>query len=545
MKLASAHIRDFKRFTDLTIADLPATAKLVVLVGPNGAGKTSLFEAFNYWVSIARQQYNFDALYHAKAGGNPIPDWNQMLQRIALRFHGAQVLPQAKSQQSIKAFYLRSAYRHEPDFTVDQLTRADDILLDARRPPNLISGEARVSDNYQRIVSASVEALFDPSNRETAAGAIVERLIGRVREGIGRVFDGLTLDGPGRPMQGGTFFFSKGSSTGYHYKNLSGGEKAAFDLLLDFIVKTEAFDDSIFCIDEPELHMHTRLQAQLLDELMRQLPTKCQLWVSTHSIGMTRRAMELHRANPDQVVFLDFGAFDFDQVSVMRPAVVDRAFWKRMFAVALDDLSELLSPREIVFCEGRRESGSSRRTPTFDAAVYRTIFGALHPDTEFVPLGGTTELDRDALLLSTVLSQMLPSIRTWKVFDRDDRSSTEIGELQAAGTRVLDRRDLESYLWDDEILAELAVASGHPSEAPALLAEKQRLIAGLPALGKPVDDIKAISGQMYNECKKCLQLTQCGNNAVDFARITLAPLVKPHTRTYTQLETAIFPNSPP
>lgn len=541
MKLASAQIRDFKRFTDLTINDLPEATRLVVLVGPNGAGKTSLFEAFNYWVSIARQQYTFDALYHAKAGRPAVDDWSQMLQRIDLQFHGAQQInPQARSQQAIKAFYLRSAYRHEPDFTVNQLNRADDMLLDSRRPPNLISGEARVSDNYQRIVSASVEALFDPSNREAAAGQIVERIIGRVREGIGRVFDGLRLEGPGRPMQGGTFFFSKGASTGYHYKNLSGGEKAAFDLLLDFIVKTEAFDDSIFCIDEPELHMHTRLQGRLLDELLRQLPDRCQLWLSTHSIGMTRRAMELYRARPNEVVFLDFGAFDFDQPTVMRPAVIDRVFWKKMFAVALDDLSELVSPREIVFCEGRRESGGARRTPTFDAAVYRTVFGALHPDTEFVPLGGTSEVDRDALQLSAVLTQMLPSIRTWKVFDRDDRSPTEVAELAVSGTRVLGRRDLESYLWDDEILVGLAAASGYPSEAPALLAEKQRLLAQLSQQGKPADDIKAISGQMYNECKRRLRLTQCGNNAVDFARITLASLVKPGTRTYSALEAAVF-----
>jgi len=540
MKLASARIRDFKRFTDLTITDLPASARLVVLVGPNGAGKTSLFEAFNYWVSIARERYSFDPLYHAKTGANSVANWSEMLQRIQLTFHDAEMNPQTRGKEALKAFYLRSAYRHEADFTVDQLNRADDILLDSRRPGTLITGEARVSDNYQRIVSASVEALFDPSNKSVAAGAIVERLVGRVRDGIGRVFEGLKLDGPGRPMQGGTFFFTKGSSAGYHYKNLSGGEKAAFDLLLDFIVKSEAFDNTIFCIDEPELHMHTKLQGKLLEELLVQLPERCQLWLSTHSIGMTRRAMEMHRAKPDEIVFLDFGAFDFDDPSVMKPAVINRAFWKKMFAVALDDLSELVAPNDIVFCEGRREGAGPNRNPTFDAAVYRTIFGARHPDTEFVPLGGTIEIEKDALLLTTVLTRMLPSIRTWKVFDRDDRSGTEIAELAAAGTRVLGRRDLESYLWDDEILSELAASAGHPSEAARLIAEKSRLIATLPSRGMPVDDIKAISGPLYNECKKRLQLTQCGNNAVDFARITLAPLVKPGTATYAELEACVF-----
>lgn len=540
MKLASARIRDFKRFTDLTITDIPSAARLVVLVGPNGAGKTSLFEAFNYWVSIARQRYSFDPLYHAKTGAAPIEDWVKMLERIELTFHDANLNPRTRQQEVLKSFYLRSAYRHEADFTIDQLIRADDMLLDSRHPDTLITREARVSDNYQRIVSSSIEALFDPSNKNIAAGEIVERLVGRVRDGIARVFDGLKLDGPGRPMQGGTFFFTKGTSTGYHYKNLSGGEKAAFDLLLDFIVKSEAFDSTIFCIDEPELHMHTKLQGKLLDELLLQLPENCQLWLSTHSIGMTRRAMELHRSKPNEIVFLDFGAFNFDTPSVMKPAVIDRSFWKNMFAVALDDLSELVAPSEIVFCEGRREGAGPKRNPTFDAAAYRTIFGARHPDTEFVPLGGTIELDKDALLLKTVLTQMLPNIRTWKVFDRDDRSATEVTELAAAGTRVLQRRDLESYLWDDEILTELAKSAGHPTEAVNLIAEKAKLVAALPSRGMPIDDIKAVSGQLYNECKKRLKLTQCGNNAMDFARITLAPLVKPGTSTYAELEACVF-----
>lgn len=542
MKLASAHITDFKRFTDLTITDLPPSARLVVLVGPNGAGKTSLFEAFNYWVSIARERYTFDPLYHAKTGCNSVANWSEMLERIRLRFHDAEINPQTRAKEALKSFYLRSAYRHEPDFTVDHLSRVDDALLDSRRPGTLITGEARVSDNYQRIVSSSVEALFNPANKDVAAGEIVERLVGRVRDGIVRVFDGLEFDGPGRPMQGGSFFFTKGSSSGYHYKNLSGGEKAAFDLLLDFIVKSEAFDDTIFCIDEPELHMHTKLQGKLLEELLLQLPDRCQLWLSTHSIGMTRRAMELHRAKPEEIVFLDFGAFDFDKPSVMRPAVINRAFWKQMFAVALDDLSELVAPSEIVFCEGRREGGGTNRNPTFDAAVYRTIFSASHPDTEFIPLGGTTELEKDALLLTTVLTQMLPSVRTWKLLDRDDRSANEIAELAAAGTHVLGRRDLESYLWDDEVLSALAGSAGRHNEAANLIAEKNRLLAALPSRGIPADDIKAISGPLYNECKKRLQLTQCGNNAVEFARVTLAPLVKSGTATYTELERYVFDN---
>ena len=46
-----------------------------------------------------------------------------------------------------------------------------------------------------------------------------------------------------------------------------GGEKAAFDLLLDIFVKKAEYNDTVFCIDEPEAHMNPKLQGKLLEEL--------------------------------------------------------------------------------------------------------------------------------------------------------------------------------------------------------------------------------------------------------------------------------------
>ena len=46
MRIKSVHLKNYKRFTELAIADLPETARLVVLVGPNGTGKSSVFDSF-------------------------------------------------------------------------------------------------------------------------------------------------------------------------------------------------------------------------------------------------------------------------------------------------------------------------------------------------------------------------------------------------------------------------------------------------------------------------------------------------------------------
>ena len=87
-----------------------------------------------------------------------------------------------------------------------------------------------------------------------------EELIGPIRESMKAVFGDLVLNNISDPLGAGAFFFEKGIAKAYHYKNLSGGEKAAFDLLLDLHVKKKFFADAVYCIDEIETHLHTRVQ---------------------------------------------------------------------------------------------------------------------------------------------------------------------------------------------------------------------------------------------------------------------------------------------
>ncbi len=540
MRLQSIRVRDFKRFADLSISEIPESVKLVILTGPNGSGKTSLFEAFNYWMSFNRGQNTFEAEYHSRASAGNVSDAGMLLQKIELAFHGAADVRNDVDRKR-KAFYIRSAYRHEPDFTSNGLVAAEDILNDSRRATRLIQQELRVSENYQRMVAESVMALYssDQQTQQKRVGDLADELIGEVRTAMQQVFEELLLEGPGNPITGGTFRFKKGAASGFHYKNLSGGEKAAFDLLLDFIVKRRAFNDTVYCIDEPELHMHTKLQAKLLEVMFSLVPDGCQLWLSTHSIGMARKAAELHSENQGQVAFIDFHDQEFDSPTTLKPVVPDRKFWQQMFHTALDDLAELVVPRNVAFCEGKRH-GQKGRNPSFDVAVYKSIFSPHYPDVEFVPLGGTSEVTKDAKAFGLILTQLAPGIKTWKVFDRDDRHETEIQELQRDGTNVLLRRDLESYLWDDEVLEALCERHSMPEKLAELQTEKTAALSDGAANGSPADDIKAASGRLYNKCKQSLVLTQCGNDAEAFARITLAPLLVSTMKVYQELESIVM-----
>jgi len=539
MKLKAIHIRDFKKFADLEISNIPGTARLVVLTGPNGSGKTSLFEAFNFWMNYAKGSPHYESEYYERTVSLEPRNWSQVLQRIQIAFHG-DISNDVQQNKKRKDFYIRSAYRHEADFTIQGLQDTDDILHDTRRPRDLIQQEQRVSENYQRMVAEAVQALFnDPVSRAKTGEEIADELMGEVRAAMQQVFGGLLLEGPGNPLSGGTFRFTKGTTSGFHYKNLSGGEKAAFDLLLDFVVKRRAFDDTVYCIDEPELHMHTRLQAKLLEVMFALVPDNCQLWLSTHSIGMARKAAELNAANPGQVAFIDFHDQDFDQEVKLQPIQPDRQFWQQMFHTALDDLAELVVPKYVAFCEGRK-IGQSGRKPSFDAAVFQKIFGPWHPEIEFVPLGGGNEVQHDGKAFDYLLTKLAPGMKTWKVFDKDDRNGTEIAELGQENIFVLSRRDIESFLWDDEVLEKLCERCEKPEALDEIKQEKQRQLQTLPGRGKPGDDVKAITDGLYIELKKRLGLNGCGNSAEAFSIEHLAPLITPGMAIYEELATTVL-----
>jgi predicted ATPase len=533
MHVRQITVRNFKRFTDLTVVDLPATVRLVVLTGPNGSGKSSLFDAFRVWHHFhGGGGLGYDRLYYSKKGLADL-GWSN---HVRIEFHEAVPSPDHEKK---KLVYIRSAYRNEADFTTDQLRRAGD-LLDAPKISRLIDNDAIVSQNYQRLVAATVEGVYSGAHDAASVAELRERFIGRVRTSMSHVFDDLLLRGPGDPLQDGSFFFEKGVSVDFHYKNLSAGEKAAFDILLDILVKQISYDNTVYCIDEPEIHMHTRLQARLLEELFSLVPQTCQLWISTHSIGMMRKARDLHSTKPEEVAFLDFHDQNFDDPVILRPVPVSRAFWAKTLEIALDDLAQLVAPRRVVLCEGKAADPAMSSKAEFDAKCYRVVFAAEFPDTDFLSVGNEADVRSDRLGVGRAIQTLVAGTQVTRLIDRDDRSPVEIAELEAAGVRVLSRRHLEAYLLDDEVLTELCRVNGQPAQVSAVLTAKANAVAESVARSNPADDLKSAAGKVYTECKRLLGLTGVGNNTEAFMRDTLAPLIKKGSSTYDELKRDVF-----
>lgn len=265
MHLLSAHITNFRRFADLTIKEIPKTAKLVVLAGPNGSGKSSFFDALLLRYRLdSHFGWNGDQKYYNRQHSETAT-WDK---RITVETDCGNTLNRGN-------VYVRTAYRNDPDFQTTGLTRQENIL---DNPPlhRMIEADATVSVNYQRLASQAMEDVFQKESPTTTIGQFRENLIGKIGVSLNRLFLDLNLISVGNPVDHGTFEFSKGMSKKFEYKNLSAGEKAAFDLILDLVVKRDSYNNAIYCIDEPETHMNTRLQAALLKELVELIPDNSQ-----------------------------------------------------------------------------------------------------------------------------------------------------------------------------------------------------------------------------------------------------------------------------
>jgi predicted ATPase len=531
VRLRHIHITRFRRFADLTIQDIPVSARLVVLAGPNGSGKSSLFDALllRYRLDTG-YGWNNDQKYYNRSPGE--------LTDIASR---VSVITDSGSQFVRGNLYVRTAYRNDHEFSTSVLTRQGNIL-DQVNLHRLIEPDSTVSANYQRLASQAMEDVFVKQAAETTIGQYREKQIGEVREPLKRLFPDLTFIGVGNPLDQGSFQFDKGASKGFDYKNLSGGEKASFDLILDFVVKRRSYSNAIYCIDEPETHMNTRLQGSLLQELVGLLPGDSQLWIASHSIGMMRKARELYDADPTSVAFVDFSGHDFDQVTTLSPSKPTRAFWEGVMHVALDDLAALVAPKQVVICEGNPTGAVPGKNTEHDARIYEAIFGDDMPDVTFISAGNSKEVQNDFIGLATVLPKLASGMKIIRLIDRDDHAQADVAAFRSQGIRVLSLRHLEVYLYDDEVLTALCEATGQPQKAADLIKAKAAAVAGVVSRGYPADDLKKAASTIYQEAKRLLSLTQVGNDAESFARNTLAKLIKPDTTIYNKLRFDVFGN---
>ena len=513
----------FKRFGSLEIQELGAEVELVVMLGPNGSGKSSVFDAFLEWARAQgrlRRSNLSNGYFDSDMGMFGIPE-------VMLHDRDAY----GRSEPPGPLVHVRTAHRNTPDVLANSIEKQADFR---RRNPidRMVETDDSLGEHYQRLVARFVPVLSNLDSGDAAEDleAIRAHLV-PVQDSLTRVLPHLRFTGLGDATADGSFYFTRDKIRGFRYENLSGGEKAVFDLLLDIHIAATELGSPLICLDEPEIHLNPAVQASVLTELMRLLPNGSQLWIATHSVGMIRRAFDIAAGSPGRVAFLDFGQVEGAAPDVrLTPSQPSSQLLREAMSIALYDLARLLAPEVLVICEG---SQVSDRVRAWDERIYRQIFGDMHPRVEFKSSGGKGDLDQAASIAAVIA----PGTHIVKLRDRDDLSPDGRTRLleDDPTLRVLERRSLESYLLDDEVLEALVSDRGVRVENAV-----DELKAARDGAVRPNGSAKGALGVVFGVAKKVLGNTEgLGENASQFSAEVLAKLITPDMIVRKELEAVL------
>ena len=456
MRVQSLTLRNFKRFTDLRIVDIPPEARAVVLVGPNGCGKSSVFDAMEQ-LCVAKPGRTAEAWYLRKDQSRPIE--LELLDHAGRSFTDTGQAPKTLS-------YIRSSYRYSGAFNITAIQAQQPVEDDADRPKRLIDVDQRLPQNYQRLFTRTLSELYRGELDQLSGREIREKYVGTVNHVLAGLLD-VQISDIGDPVAGrGQLYFQKGDVEHFPYANLSSGEKEVVDLVLDLVLKSSDFRDCVFCIDEPDLHISTAIQAKLVGQLIKLLPTDAQLWLATHSVGIVRAAIE----HEDAVLF-DFGAIDdFDSERVLSPITPNADALRSIFRVALEDLAELVVPSRLVLVEGE--------TAKRDAAFYAGIFSS--NDVEFLPATNKPATKLATARLVGIVERGLSPKLIRGLVDRDGLNDDEIEAHSTNTLRIIPRYSVENYALEPAVLAAICDRAWDEAEYVRFLtAQAQERVAAL------------------------------------------------------------------
>lgn len=523
----------YKRFHNLTIDLGNEPKRIIALVGPNGCGKSSVFDGMLYLNStrgqIGKQDYKNprDYKYHSMFQDS---SFNQNNVTIEFDSGNFQTIVNAKASKGNTIFSFRSPYRYNSNLKVKETKAISDINLNnygASFSPDL---DDKMEENYRRLNVKYNAYMHSADCKPSEAKA---KIIGDLNSSLAKCLD-LTITSIGNVEAGqGTLFFTKKDHPKeFEFNVLSSGEKEVVDILLDLYLRQDEYDDTIFLIDEPELHINTSIQKKLLIEINNLVGQNCQLWVATHSIGFLR-ALQEDLKDDCQIIQFEKNINWASTIQVLTPIKKSLSKWKEIFETALDDLTGLVSPKRIIYCEGKDRPGANGAEKGFDAKVFNNIFGEKYHDTLFISSGGNTELDQRSEIALAILTKVFSEIEILVLKDRDVSSGKQNNEndrqqyLQnnPQHFRIMKRWEIENYLYDKEVLSAYCDNNGLTFNET----EYDKFVTNITD-----QNLKDETGRIKNYCGITTSINP------EIFKLTLSQYVTEEMEVYKELEQCIF-----
>jgi len=457
MKIKNLELKNFKRFTDLKLQDIPEDTKLVLLIGSNGSGKSSVFDAFEVISDLVHRQSkpggknSFNPGYFQ--GGKDYSYYvkGPNLPEIDLRLSdGSGITCKFESDNSGRLsstidlkptlFYGRSAVRYLPRITRTSIGQSIDVLKDVDKPHYYIDEDKRFENDIDLLIIEIVEKVFKGINTDNSQQLSEIRLfLDRINQAFPRIFGNgngtklsfksLVPPAEGKPSR---LIFQKGNSE-LDYHLLSAGEKEVVNLLFNLFVRSRVYDDTIYFMDEIDTHLNTKLQGDLLKEITENwIPPNCQLWTASHSLGFIQYAKESEVA-----VIFDLDDFDFDEVKVLIPQPKDNPEIYEI-AVSRTILPSLFKDYKIYFVENKDKNYYSSININHIIFVQASNKKAVYHKTKSGEFNG--------------------------IVDRDFLTEDDIHEIekQYPKLKILRLYSIENYLYHPDNLAEYFASENVP-----------------------------------------------------------------------------------
>lgn len=460
MKIKKIQLKNgYKRFFNLTIDLGDDPKKIIALVGPNGCGKSSVLDGMlfhsNAWGYIGgKGAKNYE--YHSMDKTPNFPHTNVIIDFVEGNFDFIRNQKVAAGKEKT-IFSFRSPYRYNSNLKVAQSHATPEIKLNNYGATSSSDLDDKMEENYRRLYVKYNKYLNDNNCRPSEAK---DKIIGDLNLSIQKCLE-LELQSIGNiESSQGTIYFKKPDHPHeFEFNVLSSGEKEVVDILLDLYLRQDEYNETIFLLDEPELHISTAIQKKLLLEINRLIGANCQLWLTTHSIGFLR-ALQEDLKDECQIIQFKENVNLAATVQTLVPMKKSISNWRKIFEVALDDLAHLVSPKQIIYCEGRDSPGKNGAERGLDAIVFNNVFSEKYHKTLFISSGGNTELDQRSDIALAILTKVYSSLEILVLKDRDMASGKITTahdrqiylESNSKNHRVLKRWEIENYLYDKEVL---------------------------------------------------------------------------------------------